>query len=212
MTRAAWLALRDVVTVGVFHPVMLVWRIECAVRTAFGRGGRGQHDFAKALAARTTGQPPRSFVQGSTPWWVLKRLCGIGGVGHGKRFVDVGAGNGHAAAVISVLSQASGFAVEPVASLREGARASLHALGVPVVLAASIEEVPLETCSAAFASWTCWDRATRASVLEALTALPPGARLLTVTHPPHHPMFRLGPRHTYLFPWGPDDIFVAERM
>jgi hypothetical protein len=205
--RSAALAVWDAVGVGVLHPALLAWRVEVALRGLTNRG-RG---FAQTLTARQLGVPAQGMTPGATPWWLLRGLGRELKLGPGIPFVDVGAGEGLAAAVLSSVMGAPGWAVEPVDGLRQGAEAAYRALGLPLHTAARLEDVPLGACQAAYAAWTCLDRETRSGLTRTLLQLPQGARVATVTHPVEGPGFRPVAAWRSLFPWGMADVHLAER-
>ncbi|MEW5853573.1 MAG: hypothetical protein AB2A00_32655 [Myxococcota bacterium] len=208
--RAAGLGLVDAVSVGLWHPRLAAWRAVESLRRGVAPAG-GARRFDAHLAARRTGQPQLAFVQGATPWYALRRVARVLGLRPGTRFVDVGAADGMAAAVLAVLSGASGYAVEPQDALRLRAEQMYRALGVPLGCAATLRAVPLSSCHAAFGGWTCLDPSTRQHLLDDLTALPTGSRLVTVTHAPQHPAFRVVTSWRATMPWGRDELFAAER-
>jgi len=208
--RAFWIASADVLSVGLWHPGLLAWRAEAAARSVLGGSGR-QRRFEAALTARQTGQAGVSFVQGDTPWHVLRKIARWLRLGPQDTFVDVGAGHGLAAAVMALVTGAKGVAVEPVAAMREGALTGYQALRVPVTTAESLEQVDVAGCKAAFLGWTCVEAPARARMEEALRGLPSGARVATVTDAITGPCWQTLHSEPATLPWGRDRWFAAER-
>lgn len=209
LLAAALVAFADVVVVGFWHPALMAWRTERLVAGFLGRGRQAL--FERRLASGSVGVPVASYAQGSTPWYVLRQVTGWLALTSSSRFLDVGAGDGLAMAVLARLSGASGVGVEPLRSLWSSAPASWRALGVDLQMVSDVALVPAAECNACYCCWTAFDRSARAGVERALTRLPPGARLVTVTHPPQGPQFKLVGHHRRWFPWGLADMFVAVR-
>ena len=208
--RTAALTAMDLATVGLWHPRLWVWRMTDSLTVSAGRGDRGRR-FGQVLAGRRTGQPAQSFVQGSTPWRLLRRVGQWLNLGPGRQFVDVGAGEGYAAAVLALTTGAAGHAVEPVAALRLRAASGLAAARAPVQLVEFLGQVPVAQCHAAFAGWTMFDRDARVRVEDGLAALGSGSLVITVTHPVAHPAFEHRWSRRALFPWGPAELHLAAR-
>ena len=201
--RGLALASRDFAALGVLHPGLWAWRMEEAFQAT--------RRFESSLRSRAQGQPAAAFAQGDTPWTVLMEIAAWLHLSPKTTFVDVGAGNGLAAAVLSTVSGSRGYAVEPLGPLRRRAAAGCAALRVPVTAVERLEEVPIAQCSAAYGAWTCVDAPARAHLLEQLRKMPVGSHLVTVTHPPEHEQFAPVAHVTRMFPWGRSDVFVARR-
>lgn len=208
LTRSAWLAAADLLSVGIWHPALWAWRAEQhLVRSWTADASRR---FGQSLTAREMGSPRSALTQGGTPWVVLREVASWLGLRRGVRFVDVGAAEGFAAAVLSRVSGASGYAVEPLDRLRVLSQEAFHALGVPVDSVGRLDAVPLVDVSAAYCGWTMFDAPSRARIVERLAQdMPAGARVVTVTHTADHPRFVPLFTKRRLFPWGMADIHVA---
>jgi hypothetical protein len=204
--RGVVLAGWDLATVGLWHPGLMAWRMSHSAGTVW-RAPR----FGDRLVSRRTGQPGQAFSQGDTPWSVLAQVAAWAGLRPGDTFVDVGAGQGMAAAVLSTLTGAAGYAVEPLAELRAEGALAAKALGLPVTTVAALEEVPLAACRAAFGAWTCLDAPSRAALVGRLAQLPQGAVLVTVTHPAAGDAFALQRSVTRMFPWGRAELHIQRR-
>ncbi|MBI5494376.1 MAG: hypothetical protein HY904_05065 [Deltaproteobacteria bacterium] len=200
----AVLAAGDLWTAGLWHPSLWAWRMEHALRRGFG--SRSGARFGAQLASRQVGEPAVAMVQGDTPWSVLARVARDTGLCAGQVFVDAGAGQGLAAAVLSALTGARGWAVEPMALLGERARAGFAAARLPVTWVRTLEEVPVAECTLAWGAWTCVDAPSRAALEARLLSMRQGAWLVTVTHPAIHAGFARQRETAHLFPWGRAEV------
>ena len=59
--------------------------------------------------------------------------------------------------------------------------------------------------------WTGFSEATRARLAQALSAHPPGTKLITSSYPVEHEAFEVLSEHRAVYTWGLDQAFVAVR-
>jgi len=171
--------------------------------------------FERHLLARRQGGGTDDYIFGETPWFTAQRLLRRARLRPGEHLIDIGSGDGRVVlfAALRFEAHASGF--ELIAERHQQAQRVVRARG----LESSITLVhgdglaaDLSSADVLYCAWTCFSADNRRRLLDAIEALRPGARLITVTHPIDDARLKpLGAERAW-FGWGRSDVFYYQRQ
>ncbi|AGC49361.1 putative methyltransferase [Myxococcus stipitatus DSM 14675] len=210
-----WSVLLELIT-RVGDLLVLVWRprlvppyLSLWLREALASPYRARRSFDVVRVLHASGQHFRELIYGETPVHTAVWLFKKAGLTSASQLVDLGAGRGRVllaarwmgagARGIELLEQhvtlASGLVRRAGAELRQG----------------DATQADLGDATHVFINWTALSPETRERIVERLRTCRPGTRVLTVTRPVEGPGFTLLSRHSLLFTWGVEDVWIHER-
>lgn len=172
---------------------------------------RWPSDFETTLGRKRTGQSLRELMYGDTPVSVLVYLLGRAGLRSTGRLLDIGAGRGHGL-LAAAWWGAEGHGVELVAHHVRIAAPHLQSIGLQLEEgAAGADVLPLNDVTHVYLAWTGFSEEIRQKIGQELLRLPPGARVVVLTHPLQNSGFDLQRQGIVPLPWGVGDFRMYKR-
>lgn len=155
-----------------------------------------------------------TLTYGETRWTTFLELADSLRLRPGDRFIDLGCGAGFLCLLVSQAYDVPATGVDLIEGFITRANQLVHELKLGKIsfVQADFFALDLTPYNVFYATCTCFPEDYRQRLAERLRPVASGSRILTVTYPLEAPWLRQIKTIKCRYSWGPDTVYVCERI
>ncbi len=166
-----------------------------------------QQDLA-FLKTKNPYKEKKAYPYGETPLTVGQQMADRFGLCKEDRFVDLGCGRGRLTAFLAFYKGCFALGVDWAESFIVQAQQLMRDFPRVKFSCADFREIDLSCATFVYLYGTCLKEKDLGAVLERLSRLKEGAKVVSVSEPLDHPSFFLADQMEVSFPWGRGELFL----